>query len=326
MKRTWIVTGVWCLPLVVFATTAFCASASRDKPPARAASYSGKLKGILAQHRGEVLLLLLGEEGCSETRRATLGLEQYLATKPSDVAVLRMDVPYPGQSVEFPKTWNYSFARLPDENRLVADQLDFFYYPTFYVFDRDGELRYEGGYDKSRVETMVREILAEKPGEAKKVYTLPKPPIGAAAPGFSGRTLAGETITNDSLKGTRAAILLFVRTTCPYALQSLSHFKEIAAKYDDKNVGMLVVNQGQAKNAIQPTYDGLSLGVPVIWDRDRQMCKAYGVEAVPYYYLLDKNGTILQRGPFSADAAVNSLNTVLGIAPAKVQFGSTGAG
>jgi hypothetical protein len=88
-----------------------------------------------------------------------------------------------------------------DKDRKLAEKLDFFYYPTLYVFDRDSELRFAGGCDAQRLPEMVAEIAGEKPGAPKKMYSLTQPAAGAAAPAFSARSLDGKDVALESLRG-----------------------------------------------------------------------------------------------------------------------------
>jgi len=119
---------------------------------------AGSLQDILTQHRGQVLVLLLGRDGCPGTANATLVLDAYAAAQTKGIAVLRLDVSLPGEELKLAGKWSHGFNRLLDKDRRVADELEFFYYPTLYIFDREGIQRFAGGCDKDNSSTTRRSI------------------------------------------------------------------------------------------------------------------------------------------------------------------------
>jgi len=278
---------------------------------------------LLAEHRGKVLLLLLGREGCPGTEVATPLLDAYAQRKPADVAILRLDVTPPEGKLQV-TAWNHSFPRRLDRDLLLAEGLEFFFYPTFYVFDRGGELRFTGGYDAQKTETMVKEILAEVPGQPKKMYTVPLPAIGTLAPPLAGKTLTGQDATLLSLRGERGTLLFFGRTSCTYSTDALPTVKWLADAKREKGIAVALINYGEDKEGIQPIYEKAVPGLPVVWDPTGAICKSYGVDTVPFFFLLNRDGAIAQRRPFTGPVATGAINVLLGIA-AKGTSGITSA-
>jgi len=313
------------IPLLIGALTAIpsCQPAGGDRaggPTAKAA-----VQKLLAGHQGKVLLLLLGREDCPGTAKATAVLDAYVPRKPADVDVVRLDVPLPGETLKV-GGWTHPFPRELDADRAVADGLEFFYYPTVYVFDRGGELRFAGGYDAERLETMAKEIGAEQPGQPKKSYTLPLPPIGSPAPPLAARTLTGQDATLATLRGGRATMLVFSRTSCPFSMQALPAVKSMADTHRSKGIAVVLINQGEDQGQIRPVYEKQAPGVPVVWDATGEICKAYGVDTVPFFFLLNKDGAIAQRRSFTPPAATGALNALLGIAAEAPRYKTSKAG
>ena len=297
-------------------------SAAGSPPAAQAKT---ETKALLAEHRGKVLLLLVGREDCPGTAAATPLLDDYAKDKPPGVDIVRLDVPLPGEQLKV-GAWNHPYPRRIDAERRLADELDFFYYPTLYVFDRGGELRFTGGFDPEPAEAMVKEILAETPGQPKKVYTVPLPAIGTPAPAFTGKTLAGQEATLASLRGERGTLLFFGRTICPYSTGSLPAVKAIAEAHRKNGVAVAIINQREDKEEIQPVYQKEASGVPVVWDATGEICKAFGVDTVPFFFLLNKDGAIAQRRSFSPQAATGAINALLGLATQAPRYPTTKAG
>jgi peroxiredoxin len=304
-------------------TAGFC------KPPATKTlkiQAPSDLSSLLKDHHGRVLILLVGADGCPGTAKATTALDQYISAKPKSVSVMRLDVPLPKEMHKPTSAWKHSFPRFTDKGRKIADKLEFFYYPTLYVFDGQGMKRYAGACDKGKIARMAREILAEKPGAKKKVYTLPMPAVGKSAPAFSGKMLTGKAATRASLMKKRGLLVIFSRTSCPFSAGEIPQFKDIAGRYRDKGVGVVVVNQEEELGTIKPVYEKKCAGVPVIWDRSGDICKSYGVDAVPFFFLLNEDGKIVARRSFAHPAAVNSINAMLGLKAEKPRFKSTEGG
>jgi len=286
----------------------------------------GNMSDLLRDHRGRVLILLLGRDRCPGTAKATAALDEYVSTEPEQVSVVRLDVPLPNETLKLTLEWKHAFPRFPDTGRKIAGELDFFYYPTLYVFDGQGERRYIGGCDRDKIAVMAREILAEKPGGKKNVYTLPMPSVGEPAPAFSGNTLTGEAVTQDSLTGKRGLLVIFARTSCPYSMEAIPQFKDMADRFRDKGVGVVIVNQRGELGTIKPVYEKKCARVPVIWDRNGDICRSFGVDAVPFYFVLDSGGKIVSRRSFTHKAAADSVNAMLGLRAGKPRFKATEGG
>lgn len=269
------------------------------------------MQSFLAPYQGKVLLLLMGREGCPGTAKATEFLHTYAATKPEAVAILRLDVPLAGEDLELSEEWGHPYPRNVDTGRRIADALDFFFYPTFYLFGPDGTQRYSGGCDPATLEPMVKEILAEQPGQPKKSYNLPMPKAGEAAPAFTGTDLKRQGVTLTSLKGPKATLLVFAQTSCSYTIDAFPSVQLVANAFRKHAVAFVVINTGEDLETIQPIYAKSLSNIPVVWDKGGAISKQYGVDVSPFFFLLDQNNKVVKRGSFKAQAVTGALNTLL---------------
>ncbi len=275
---------------------------------------SENVRPFLAPYHGQVLLLLMGREGCPGTAKATKVLDAYASRKADAVAILRLYVPLPGENLQVAEKWVYPYPREVDADRKIADALDFFFYPTFYVFDPDGEMRYSGGCDASKVDQMVKEILAEKPGQAKTSYNLPMPKAGEPAPAFEGTNLNGQAVvTLANLKGKNATLLVFAQTGCPFTIDALPGIQGIADCFRKHDVAVVVINTGEDEKKIRPIYAKYLPNIPVIWDKGGEISKIYGVDMTPFFFLLEQTGKTVKRRSFTSQAATGALNALLGL-------------
>ena len=269
------------------------------------------IQSFLAPYQGKVLLLLMGREGCPGTGQATEFLHTYAATKPEAVTILRLDVPLAGEVLKLSEEWAHPYPRKVDTGRQIADALDFFFYPTFCVFDPDGEMRYSGGCDPAKLPQMVKEILEEKPGQLKKSYNLPMPKPEEPAPAFTGTDLTGQVLTLARLQGKKATLLVFAQTSCPYTIDALPAIQSVGNAFRTHDVAVVVINTGEEQETIQPIYAKSLSNIPVIWDKTGEISQQYGVDVTPFFFLLDQNGKVVKHGSFKAKAVTGALNTLL---------------
>jgi thiol-disulfide isomerase/thioredoxin/peroxiredoxin len=327
------------LALALLAGLAGCGrEAPPAKPPAPPASPAPPSGGALDGYRGKVLVLLLGAPGCPGTRAATEFLTGYLKAAPPEVAVLRLDVPVPGEKVSdtltpkvsdtFSPPGAVSIPRKTDADRRVADKLGFFFYPTLYILDRDGAVRFSGGCEPARLREVVAALVAEKPGEAKRSFSPPLLEVGAAAPALAGKTPAGAELAPEKLRGAKATLLFFGATDCPFSNQGLAALPGLARDYGARGAAVAVVTRSPAGEATARLHDEQAPGVAVLCDpEDRVGRELYRVPAVPFYYALDAGGKVAARGPFTEAAARAALDRALGLAgSAEQRPASTGAG
>jgi len=269
---------------------------------------------ILSSYRGKVLLLVMGMPGCSGTEKATEFLISYAKNKPSDVDLLRIDVPPPEGEMPSISKWEAPFSREVDSDRKVADRLEFFFYPTFYILDREGEVRFSGECRPEEVEKMVREICSEKAGSEKHHYMPPMPKVGAVAENFTGTTVDKVKLSLDELGKGKSVFLFFGSTMCPFSKIATADLPGLAKDYGNREVSFAIVHRGANDDKVKLFYSEKAPGIPVIADENGSISeKEFGVCSVPYFYLLDKKCTIIQRQPFTAESARSALNSMLGL-------------
>lgn len=255
--------------------------------------------------------------GCQATQKATAFLAGFKTS--GDVAILRLDVPLPSGQAGIspsqspsPDQGKLPFPRRVDEGRKIAEQLDFFYYPTFYILDREGLVRFAGECTPGEVERMVEEIRLETPASEKHIYTKPLPAVGESARDFSGSTIDGRTMGLKDLKGKKGTILFFGSTFCPFSREAATGFAELQKQYKGKGVSFAVINKGEAATEIKSFYQNSTPGIPVIVDEKQEISlDKYGVQAVPFFYILDESGKIADRRPFTTEAARLAIEALL---------------
>ena len=76
------------------------------------------------------------------------------------------------------------------------------------------------------------------------------------APAFSAKTLAGETLNNQSLKG-KVVLVQFWTTWCHYCRLDAGPLDDLLAEFEKDGLVVLAVNMGETKRTVKasrPTY------------------------------------------------------------------------
>ena len=299
---------------------------------------------VLGRYRGRTLVLLMGMPKCPGTAKASRFLSEYAREKPEGVALLQLDVrppggwlpgelalptdsPAPTAAGKEAVPGDAGLAHEVDRGRAVADRLAFFYYPTLYILDRDGKVRFRGGCEPDRVRRMVAEIRAERPGAPKRVYTPPLPAVGSPAAAFAGKDLDGRAVSLRTLRGDKATLLFFGSTTCPYSTRAVPGLPALKAEFKGKGAEIVIVNIGKVEKTTRSFYAEKAPRITVVADEGREISeKKYGVRTVPYLYVIDKAGKVAARRAYTPAAARASLAKSLGLKPPRVRLPSSGAG
>ena len=298
------------------------ASSERKPSPAQ-----GEAERFLAEQQGKVVVLLMGMNGCPNTPVATEVLSRLSKDCPDDVAFVRLDVPPPERSVQPMANWPHDFFYAVDADRAVAQRIEFFYYPTLYVLDRDGEVRYAGGCDEAKLKTMISKIRSEKPGSKKKFYTPPLPAVGTPAAGFTAKNLQGERVDFRNFQKKGVTLLFFTSVGCPFSVKAVRKLPDLEKEFEVQAVSLLLIEKGQSTEDAKKLYDGITLRGEVVLDAEEDVFRKYSVGPVPFYFVINAEGKIAARSPYTEDSVRQALRAALGIKEAaSSQVPSTGAG
>jgi len=152
----------------------------------------------------------------------------------------------------------------------------------------------------------VEKLVAEKPGDKKIPYSPIMLSKGDGARDFSGLSVDNKNLRFNNLQGKNGTLLVFSSTTCPFSTKALKGMKGICSEFKDKDVGFVIVNVGQPKKGF---YGDAAPGVPVVNDPDSIISKeTYGVMGVPFMFLFDGKAKLVEKSPFTPEAATEALN------------------
>lgn len=131
--------------------------------------------------------------------------------------------------------------------------------------------------------------------------------IGTRAPAFSLRDQAGRVQTNDTLKGAKGTVLLFVRSAdwCPYCKGQLMDLQRAKARFEEQGLKLASVSYDTVE-ILKSFADRRQIEFPMLADPDSQIIRAYRVlnadatgrdagMALPGYFFIDPSGIIREK-------------------------------
>jgi peroxiredoxin len=282
---------------------------------------------IISQNKGKVIVALLGMPGCPGTQQATAFLTDFSTTKPAGVVLYRVDVPLEGKPLQKAANVSSNINYLVDTHRTTANQFEFFFYPTLYIVDRDGVVRFTGACEPEKVKAMVSELLAEKPGGEKKMYTQPLIKVGEVIPDFRISDVNNKKTSLGAHCASNGAILFFSATTCPFSVGALSDLETLKKDFKSSKFKYVIVSLGEDAKTVKDVYSGKSPGSIVLIDADKSVsAKYFGVSAVPFFYVLNKNRMVVDRRPFVYGTAKAAIAKALGVSGGSGTGCAEGAG
>lgn len=120
--------------------------------------------------------------------------------------------------------------------------------------------------------------------------------LGDLAPRFTVKTLDGETLSSDALKG-KVVLLDFWATWCGPCLQALPALEEIRKKNTGKPFVLVGVSADFESKTLEQFLKKRGIPGPQVWNGMRgDLTRMFRVSTFPTYVVLDAEGRIVYRG------------------------------
>lgn len=114
------------------------------------------------------------------------------------------------------------------------------------------------------------------------------------APEFSARLRNGEELTLDTLKG-KVVLLDFWGTWCSACRVSLPLLKDLATTIDPAKFAIISIDEGDPQPMWDQFVEEHGMTWSQVYDADRALYRAFAVDAFPRYFILSKDGIILEE-------------------------------
>ena len=135
--------------------------------------------------------------------------------------------------------------------------------------------------------------------------------VGSAAPSFSEATVAGTTLSMDSLKG-KPLYLSFFATWCPPCNEEAPDVEGIAKAYGPQGLQVVGVDVLENQTKAQQFVDAHHLSYPAIVDSGA-LRDAYNINGMPVNVFIDKTGIVkkIEIGELSKAEMLADVKAIL---------------
>ena len=120
---------------------------------------------------------------------------------------------------------------------------------------------------------------------------------GEPAPHFVAKTLDGEKLTSESLKG-KVVLIEFWATWCPPCRQDAPAVESIIKDFEKQGLVVLAVNMGEPRHKVKKYLEESPKSAKVVLAQDTTLAAICQANAYPLYVVVDREGTVAgtQRG------------------------------
>jgi cytochrome c biogenesis protein CcdA/peroxiredoxin len=133
---------------------------------------------------------------------------------------------------------------------------------------------------------------------------------GQIAPNFTLKTLNGETVTLESLRG-RVVLLNFWATWCVPCAAEMPDFEKLAQTHPSTDFVVLAVNNMEGADKVGEFVNKYGLSFPVVLDPDGKVNNKYRALGYPLSLVLNREGMIIEKrlGPFDPETLPAQVKT-----------------
>ena len=114
------------------------------------------------------------------------------------------------------------------------------------------------------------------------------------APQFTAKTLDGETLTTDSLKG-KVVLIQFWTTWCPICTSQETALDNIMHDFAGEGLVVLAVDKGEDRQTVKEYLAEHPRSCPIVLTEDTDLVAAFPAKGNPQYVLIDRDGTVAQN-------------------------------
>ncbi len=139
-------------------------------------------------------------------------------------------------------------------------------------------------------------LLALLPGCKSEVSAQ----VGEPAPALTALTLSGEAIKLEDLRG-KVVLVNFWWSGCGPCLVEMPEIEVVYRALADQGFEVLAVNMGQDAGEVRAVKRRTGVSYPLLLDGLKIDTRKYGVVAAPTSFLIDRDGTVVERinGPMT---------------------------
>jgi cytochrome c biogenesis protein CcmG, thiol:disulfide interchange protein DsbE len=114
---------------------------------------------------------------------------------------------------------------------------------------------------------------------------------GSPAPSFTVKTLEGEEVSLEDLKG-RVVFLNFWRTDCGPCVAEMQDLELLAEKFRGRKFQMMPVSLDIEAEDVTRFYYARDLNMPAFFDPHQKVADKYNISGTPETFVIDREGNV----------------------------------
>lgn len=122
------------------------------------------------------------------------------------------------------------------------------------------------------------------------------------APKFHARTLEGETLDHETLKG-RVVLLQFWTTWCGFCRSDQAALDEIGRDYAGQGVAVVAVNVNESRQTVRQYLATSPRACRIVLTEDTNLTRVFSPRGFPSYVVIDREGRVAGRQSGAGGAA-----------------------
>jgi peroxiredoxin len=132
--------------------------------------------------------------------------------------------------------------------------------------------------------------------------------LGTTAPDFAlTDVVTGKTVRRDDFKGSKALLVMFICTHCPYVKHMEKGLAALGNDYASKPVSIVAISSNDAETYPEDGPAGLKrqattfgFNFPYLYDETQAVARAYKAACTPDFFLFDGELSLVYRGQFDS--------------------------
>jgi thiol-disulfide isomerase/thioredoxin len=139
--------------------------------------------------------------------------------------------------------------------------------------------------------------------------------LGTIAPDFAlADVVTGKTFRRDDFRGSKALLVMFICTHCPYVKHVEKGLAALGKDYDGKPVSIVAISSNDVTTHPDDSPAGMKQQArthgfifPYLYDESQAVARVYKAACTPDFFLFDADFRLVYRGQFDRSRPGNGI-------------------
>jgi len=139
--------------------------------------------------------------------------------------------------------------------------------------------------------------------------------LGTTAPDFAlTDVVTGKTIRRDDFRGSKALLVMFICTHCPYVKHVEKGLATLGKHYEGKPLSIVAISSNDVTTHPDDSPAGMKeqarthgFVFPYLYDESQTVARAYKAACTPDFFLFDADLKLVYRGQFDGSRPGNGI-------------------